>query len=410
VKPLVEAQREVLAAMAPLGSETLPLSQALGTILAEDVTAPHPVPPFANSGVDGFAVRSSDLADGPADLLIVDDVPAGKVASRSVAEGTAIRVMTGAPIPEGADSVVMVEDTIVDGDRVRIERAVPPGAHVRPRGGDATEGTTVFSRGDRLSAAHLGVLASLGITEPLVSVRPTVTVLSTGDEVTDPATATLTPGAIRDANGPMLVGLLEQLGADVVGPILVGDDSAALRAAITEAAEGSDAIVTTGGVSVGDHDLVKVVLGELGSVDLWRVAMQPAKPFAFGVVDGVPLFGLPGNPVSAFVAYEQFVRPALLRRMGATRLFRPQSQVECGEALSTDRSKTVFLRMRLVEGEEAPKVVGAGTQVSNVLSAMAAADVLGVIPVGVGDVAAGAMITVEWFANPETRTMEEALS
>ncbi|HUG74857.1 MAG TPA: gephyrin-like molybdotransferase Glp [Acidimicrobiia bacterium] len=410
MKPLVEAQREVLAAMVPLGSETVPLSEALGRVLAEDVAAPHAVPPFANSGVDGFAVRSSDLVAGPVTLLVVDDVPAGRVASRAVAEGTAIRVMTGAPIPEGADSVVMVEDTTVDGDRVRIERAVPVGAHVRPRGGDVAEGTTVFSTGDRLSAAHLGVLASLGVTEPRVAVRPTVTVLSTGDEVVDPATTTLTPGAIRDANGPMLVGLLEQLGTDVIGPVLVSDDPVALRAMIVEAAASSDAIVTTGGVSVGDHDLVKVVLGELGSVDLWRVAMQPAKPFAFGVIDGVPLFGLPGNPVSAFVAYEQFVRPALLRRMGATRLFRPQSQVECGEALTTDPSKTVFLRMRLVEGDDGPKVVGAGTQVSNVLSAMAAADVFGVIPVGVGDVAEGAMITVEWFANPETRTMEEALS
>lgn len=410
MKPLAEAQREVLAAMGPLVPETVPLSQALGRVLAADVAAPHAVPPFANSGVDGFAVRGSDLATGPVDLLIVDDVPAGRVASRAVADGTAIRVMTGAPIPDGADSVVMVEDTTVDGDRVHIERAVPVGAHVRPLGGDVAEGMTVFSRGDRLSAAHLGVLASLGIVGPLVAVQPTVTVLSTGDEVVEPATTVLTPGAIRDANGPMLVGLLQQFGAEVIGPFIVGDDSTALRATITEAAAGSDAIVTTGGVSVGDHDLLKVVLGELGSLDLWRVAMQPAKPFAFGVVDGVPLFGLPGNPVSAFVAYEQFVRPALLRRMGATRLFRPQSQVECGEALSTDPSKTVFLRMRLVGGDGAPKVVGAGTQVSNVLSAMAAADVFGVIPVGVGDVAEGAMITVEWFASPETRTMEEALS
>jgi molybdopterin molybdotransferase len=272
------------------------------------------------------------------------------------------------------------------------------------------EGVTVFFGGDRLSAAHLGVLASLGVTEPRVAVRPTVAVISTGDEVADPATTTLTPGAIRDANGPMLVALLQELGADVTGPIIVGDDPVALRSTLAEAVAGSDAIVTTGGVSVGDHDLVRVVLGELGSVDLWRVAMQPAKPFAFGVIDGVPLFGLPGNPVSTFVAFEQFVRPALLRRMGATRLFRPRTRVECDEALSTDPSKTVFLRMRLIGRDGAPKVVGAGTQVSNVLSAMAAADVFGVIPVGIGNIAEGEMITVEWFGNPETRTMEEALS
>jgi molybdopterin molybdotransferase len=410
VKPLVEAQREVLAAMMLLGSETVPLSQARGRILAEDIAAPHAVPPFANSGVDGFAVRSGDLASGPVGLLIIDDVPAGRVASRAVAEGTAIKVMTGAPLPEGADCVVMVEDTTVDGERVRIEGSVPVGAHVRPRGGDVAEGVTVFFRGDRLSAAHLGVLASLGVTEPRVAVRPTVAVISTGDEVADPATTTLTPGAIRDANGPMLVALLQELGADVTGPIIVGDDPVALRSTLAEAVAGSDAIVTTGGVSVGDHDLVRVVLGELGSVDLWRVAMQPAKPFAFGVIDGVPLFGLPGNPVSTFVAFEQFVRPALLRRMGATRLFRPRTRVECDEALSTDPSKTVFLRMRLIGRDGAPKVVGAGTQVSNVLSAMAAADVFGVIPVGVGNIAEGEMITVEWFGNPETRTMEEALS
>lgn len=409
MKPLVDAQREVLSAMTPLGSEVVPLAQASGRILAEDIAAPHPVPPFANSGVDGFALRSADVADLPATLRIIGDVPAGTVASRSVVAGTAIRVMTGAPIPDGADAVVMVEDTAVDDDRLMIERAVPRGAHVRPLGSDAAEGATVFGRGDRISAAHVGVLASLGIAAPLVSKQPRVTVLSTGDEVTDPATAELAPGRIRDANGPMLAAVLRDLGAVVKGPDLVGDDPADLRRALGSAAATCDAIVTSGGVSVGDHDHLKAILDELGSVDLWGVAMQPAKPFAFGFVAGVPWFGLPGNPVSALVAFEQFVRPALLRRMGANRLFRPRSSVECGEALETDPAKTVFLRMRLVEVAGTVKVVGAGTQVSNVLSAMAAADVFGVIPEGVGTVEAGAMITVEWFANPETRTMEEAL-
>jgi molybdopterin molybdotransferase len=408
VKPLAEAQREVLAAMPLLPTAEVPLDECLGLVLAQPVTAPHPVPPLDNSAVDGFAVRSVDVQRVPAVLTVVEDVPAGAVPTTTVGEGRAIRIMTGAPIPDGADAVVMVEDTTMDGDRVRVTRPAGPGDHVRSAGGDLAAGTVVFGTGERLSAPHLGVLASIGVAAPAVFRRPRIAVMSTGDELV-PASATPTPGGIRDSNRPMLMALLQELGAEVVDVGIVGDDVTALRRAFTTAAEGADAVVTSGGVSMGEHDLVKGVLADLGRVEVWQVAMQPAKPFAFGAIGGTPVFGLPGNPVSSFVAFEQFVRPALLAAMGAIRLFRPRSRATLGEPVSTNAAKTVFLRVTVTPHDGGWVARPAGSQASNVLSATAAAEAFGVVPVGVADLAAGDDIEIEWFGSRETRTAEEAL-
>jgi molybdopterin molybdotransferase len=408
MRRLVDARREVLAAMEALPEEAVPLDDALGLALARDVVSPHDVPPFANSGVDGFAVRSADTRTTPVSLEIVEDVPAGTMPKRRVEEGTATRIMTGAPVPGGADAIVMVEDTETIDRTVVVHATASPGDHVRPAGGDLPIGAVVFYAGERLTPAHLGVLASIGVSAPVVHRRPTVAVLSTGDELAAADGPAPGPGRIRDSNRPMLVALLGELGAEVVDMGIIPDDESRLRTALEEAAAVADAVVTTGGVSMGVHDLVKAVLTDLGRVEFWQVAMQPAKPFAFGFIGAAPLFGLPGNPVSATVGFEQFVRPALLRRMGASRLFRPRSTGTLAERVSTNPDKTVFLRMTVRPGPAGPLAAPIGGQGSNMLSGLAAADAFGVVPVGVGALDAGDPITLEWFRSPESRTAEEA--
>ncbi len=409
MRPLPEAQRDVLAAMEPLPAAAVPLADAGGLVLDQDVTAPHGVPPFTNSAMDGYAVQAADTADAPVTLHVLEDVPAGSVAERKVEPGTAITIMTGAPLPDGADAVVPVEDTAVDGDTVEIRRSVRTGAAVRPAGGDVAAGDVVFPAGERLSARHLGVLASLGIAHPLVRRRPRAAVLSTGDEVLPLDAVELRPGTIRDANRPMLTAMLADAGAEVVDFGIVGDDAEVLKTALVEAAEAADLIITSGGVSMGQYDLVKHVLGELGGVDFWRVAMKPGKPFAFGSLAGTPLFGLPGNPVSVTVAFEQFVRPALLHRMGATRLFRPRVLGRLTEPLSVEAGRTVFVRVRLEYRDGEWHAGLSGGQLSNQLAALARADAFAVVPVGVADLPAGDTVELEMFRWPEMRTMEEVL-
>lgn len=412
MRPLHEAQRDVLATMTLLPEATVQLADAAGLVLAEDVIAPHDVPSFANSGMDGFAVRAVDVANPPVELEVIEDLPAGSVPSRVVDPGTAIKIMTGAPMPDGADAVVMVEDSeMLDATHVRLHASVEVGRHVRPVGGDVVRGSIVLRSGTRLGPAHLGVLASVGVASPPVRRRPVVAVLSTGDELVMPDTDRVRPGAIRDSNRPTLIALLEELGATVLDLGIVGDDERLLRAALGEAASSADAVLTSGGVSMGEYDLVKQVLGSLGSIEFWRVAMQPAKPFAFGLIgdDRTPLFGLPGNPVSVVVAFEQFVRPALLCRMGARLLFRRRSFGVAGESLITNPDKTVFLRVVVAQEAGRDTVYRSGGQGSNVLSALAGADAFAVIPVGTGTVESGDPVEIEWFRAPEARTMEEAI-
>ena len=410
MRHLADAQTDVLDAMRPLPEANVPLVECLGLVLAAPVAAPHDLPPFANSAMDGYAVRVADVGEPPVRLVVVEDVPAGSVPTRSVEPGTAIKIMTGAPLPEGAEAVVRVEDTVGGEGAVEVLASVTAGTSVRPAGGDVRAGTSVFASGEQLTPAHLGMLASLGIASPTVRRRPVVAVMSTGDELEPPETERLEPGKIRDSNRFVLRGLLAEMGAVVMDYGIVGDDAAALNRTLADAAEAADVVLTSGGVSMGDYDLVKQELAKLGTVEFWKVAMQPAKPFAFGDLGGTPLFGLPGNPVSVFVAFEQFVRPAVLHMMGATALFRPRVAAVADEPFETDPAKTVFLR-----SVASPDTAGmwharsAGGQSSNVLSALAAATAFTVVPVGVGEVPVGAEIELELFRQPSVRTREEAL-
>ena len=389
--------------MRRLDTETIPFDEGVGRVLAEAVVSSEDVPHFANSAMDGFAVRAADVSEPDAVLEVLADLPAGQVASVSMSDGQAIRIMTGAPMPDGADTVVRVEDTTADGDKVRIHTVVAEGTYVREAGGDVRAGQVVFDPGLRMGPIHVGVLATLGLVEPVVSRRPRVGVMSTGNELQPPATQDLAPGMIRDSNRPMLVGLLEDAGAEVIDYGRIGDDADELRAALGRAAVETDAIVTTGGVSMGDYDVTKLVLREEAGVDFIKVAMKPGKPLAFGRLGGAPFFGLPGNPVSVVVSFEQFVRPALLTMQGARAVLRPQMTVAAGERLVTDPAKTVFLRVRLEGDGAALRATQAGGQASNILSVAAVADAFAVVPIGVDTSDEGEPVLIELFRSHETR-------
>ncbi len=408
MRPLPEAQRDVLDAIVPLPAERIDLAAAAGLALAEPIVARHDLPPFANSAMDGYAVLAADVVNTPAVLKVLEDVAAGSVPSEIVVPGTAIKIMTGAPMPDGADTVVPVEDTEPGERSVRILASWPLGASVRPAGDDVLSGTTVLEIGERLTAPRLGVCASLGYDRPLVRRRPRVAIMSTGDEIVPPHTIELAPGKIRDANRFTLRGNLEEVGAEVLDFGIVGDDADELRDRFAEAAAQADVVVSSGGVSMGEYDLVKHLLAELGSVDFWKVAMKPAKPFAFGRLGDTPFFGLPGNPVSVAVAFEQFLRPALLHMMGANHLFRPRLMGILDEDVKTDPQKAVFLRVAVTPASDGLLHASlSGGQGSNILTALAAADAFAVIPVGTATVAAGSLVELEMMRMPESRTAAE---
>jgi molybdopterin molybdotransferase len=324
VIPLNEAQNFVLGLCQPLPSVELPLDEVLGCVLAQTVVATEQVPRFANSSMDGYALRAADTDAAPVTLSVVGSIMAGHVLDRDVGPGEAVRIMTGAPVPSGADAVCMIEEAEAarDGTQVVIRRRLRPGDFVRQPGLDVDVGEVIASEGTVLSPAHLGVLANQGAAAVTVHPRPRVGVLSTGDELFA-GTGPLPPGKIRDANRHSLMALLRREGCDCTDLGIVGDDESALVEILKDASRACDAIVTSGGVSVGDLDIVRIVLEKLsgGRMRWMQVAIRPAKPLAFGVLEesGTPVFGLPGNPVSAMVSFELFVRPAL-RQLGGNRV------------------------------------------------------------------------------------------
>jgi molybdopterin molybdotransferase len=406
VIPLADVQANILAAVAPLAPRPHARDDALGLVLAEEVVARERVPPFPNTGMDGYALRAADTASVPVRLQIVDELPAGKAPSRAVGAGEAIRIMTGAPMPDGADAVVMVEETRGDGDEVEILKSAKPGDHVRPAGGDLRDGQKVFPAGTVLTPAHIGVLASLGIEEVSCHPRPRVGVLSTGDELV--TSGPLRRGAIRDSNRPMLLAVVAECGFVAVDYGIARDDEQEIASTITRAVDECDALLTSGAVSMGDYDYVKVVLERLaadrpGSEFTWmQVAIKPAKPLAFGTLARtseptdahVPVFGLPGNPVSSRVSFEVFARPALRKLMGQHVLHNPIVRATARTAFARRPDGKLHLDRVTVELEDGRYVCErAGLQASNVLSGMAEASGLALIPDGPG-VEAGADVDV----------------
>jgi molybdopterin molybdotransferase len=401
----LEAVRaEILDAVTSLDSVTVPLSEADGLVTARAVTATEPVPPFANTAMDGYAVRAADTSgastESPVRLRLSGELPAGRSPEGvRVGDGEAVRIMTGAPIPEGADAVVMVEVTErVGGDGVMVHEQAERGAHVRPAGGDLAPGQIVFAAGTPLTPAHLGVLASLGHPHVEAHRRSRVGVLSTGDELVE--SGPLAPGRIRDANRPMLLALAADAGTEPIDLGIAPDNEARITALLDDGLARCDVVLTSGGVSVGDFDLVKAALGRMGDLRWWQVAIKPAKPLAFGVVRGTPVFGLPGNPVSSHVSFELFARPALRKQMGHSRLLRPEVAAIAGEPIRRKPDGKLHLDRVRVRYEDGRYLAArSGVQQSNVLSAMAAANGLALLPDGDG-VDEGDPITVMLLESP----------
>ena len=393
---LEDAQRIVLEACAPLPARSVDLDDAVGRVLAEDVVAGEDVPPFANSAVDGYAVQAASVASTPVELRVVGELAAGAAPfGRAIGPGEAVRIMTGAPLPDGADAVAMVEDSErVDGDRVRLSRALRSGTAVRDRGDDVRTGDVLFVAGTVVGPAVAGVLASVNARRPLVVPSARVAVLSTGDElVTDGSP--LRPGQIRESNSTMLAPLLAEAGCIVDRRGVVADDEDELESVLRDAASTCDAIVTSGGVSMGDYDVVKAVLGRIADMRWMQVAIKPAKPFAFGTLDGVPVFGLPGNPVSSLVSFELLARPALRRMMGHGHVARRSVVAVTDVDLRRQPDEKLhFVRVTGEFGDDGRyHVRPVGAQGSHQLAATALADALAVLPDGPG-VPAGADVAV----------------
>lgn len=395
VTPLEDAQSFVIGRCPPLDPVAVRFDAAEGLVLAADVVATEQVPPFDNTAVDGYAVIAADTAHVPVELPVVAEVAAGAATDHVLQPGEAIRIMTGAPLPAGADAVVMVEETDRLGDeRVRINAGVEAGAAVRRAGDDVQPGDLLFEAGTWVTPAVVGVLASINARTVSVHPRPRVAVLSTGDELVEDGRP-LAPGEIRESNRRMLAGLLRDAGCEVVDMGIVRDDEAALEVVLRQAAASCDAIVTSGGVSMGDYDVVKAVLGRIADMTWMQIAIKPAKPFAFGTIDGTPIFGLPGNPVSSIVSFEMLARPALRRMMGHRRLARPSHVAIADGGLPRRPDGKVHL-MRVTatfEDDGRCHVRSARAQGSHQLAATALSNAIAIVPDGDG-IPAGAEVAI----------------
>ncbi len=380
--PVKEALIRILDLVPRLGQERVGLLQAQGRVLAEDVFSSRKIPPWDNSAMDGYAVRSFDIAqaskENPVLLLVLSDLPAGRVFEGRVGPGESVRIMTGAPLPDGADTVVPVEETANADGKVKILAAIPAGGNIRRAGEDVVIGEKVLEEGTVLRAAHAGMLASLCRSSVYVYQRPRVAVLSTGDELLE-IDEPWQDGKIINSNSYSIAGQVLECGGEPIQLGIARDRREELSAKMKEGLA-ADILITTGGVSVGDYDLVKGLLNELGQMNFWKVAMRPGQPLAFGRLGGKPLFGLPGNPVSCMISFEQFVRPSLLKMAGFPRIFRPRLRAALKEDLSKKAGLTYFVRCRLVEENGRLYATTTGEQGSGILTSMVRAQGLLVLP------------------------------
>jgi len=406
-----DALRRVLDTVEPLTGERVPLLEALGRVLAENVVARDNMPPFANSSMDGYAVRSADVdaasRSQPITLRVMADIAAGVVSTIEVTAGGAARIMTGAPMPSGADAVVPVEDTSEpwrDPERklpkqIAIYRSVKQGDYLRHPGEDIKAGTELLRVGHVLRPQEIGVLASLGHATVAVVRRPRVGVLATGDELVTVESA-LQPGKIRNSNGYAQRAQVAMLGAEAVDLGVARDTEESVRARLAAGLDaGVDLFISSAGVSVGAYDVVKAVLEQDGDVGFWRVRMRPGKPLAFGVYESVPYLGLPGNPVSAMVSFECFARPAILKMAGHKVWRRPQVTVRMNESIRSDGRESYIRAIVTREEDGGYSAITTGSQGSHIMTSLVLANALVIVPEGVRSVSPGERLSalmIDW--------------
>ena len=393
-----EALDKILSHIQPLGTEKVSLTDALGRVLAEDIYAPRDIPPLDNSGMDGYAVRWEDIQETSQDrsvrLEVIEDLPAGFIAKKKVRKGQAIRIMTGAPIPEGADTVVPVEETKKDGNFVLISKAIVLGDSIRHAGEDVKKGDRVISKGDLIRPAEVGMLASVSRSSIHVYQRPLVAILCTGEELVD-VDESLNDAKIVSSNSYTLAAQVRDCGAISMQLGIAKDRKEAIEQKLSQGLR-ADVLVSSAGVSVGDYDYVRDVLSDLGmEMIFWKVAMRPGKPLAFGTIRGKPIFGLPGNPVSSMVSFEQFVRPSLLKMMGHGKLFRPVIEAILKEEIHKEPGRRHFIRAFVSFEQDHYYVTTTGDQGSAILRSMIKANGLVIIPENERYVRAGEKVKVQ---------------
>lgn len=398
-----EALERILGEIHPLPVTQVPLAKTLGLVLAEDVVAHEDMPPFANSAMDGFALRSQDshTRNGqPPRLHVTGGIAAGYIADHPVEEGTAMRIMTGAPIPPGADAVIQIELTKYDGPEsswVEVLQPVAPDNNVRPAGEDMRNGQTILRRGTEIGPWEIGVLATLGWATVPVTRQPQVAILGTGDEVID-IDQPLAPGKIRNSNSYLLEAAVQKAGARPIRLGVARDTVESLREKFSQAL-GSDLIITSGGVSVGDFDLVKDIMAEQGEINFWRINMRPGKPVAFGHIGQTPLLGLPGNPVSAAVTFELFGRPVLRKMQGHTRLLRQQVEAIVEDGVSGRAMRRHYVRAHIEWRDGRFIARTTGNQGSNIMTSLLNSNALIIVPEGGPEIKPGEMakaLMLDW--------------
>jgi molybdopterin molybdotransferase len=394
--PAREAALRILSDVRRQPALRVPLDDALGSVLADDVVSPLDVPAWTNSAMDGYATRGTDVRGAtradPVRLRVIETIPAGHFPTRAIGPGECTRIFTGAPLPDGADTVVRQEDTDGGADTVTILDGRDAGVNIRRAGEDMRRGVTVLTEGTALGPAHLGVLASLAVAHPMVYRRPRVAILGSGDEIVDVdrPDEILSGRKTASSNTHTLIALVREAGGEPLNLGIARDTAASLREHLTLAAD-ADLIVTTAGISVGEHDYVRAVLEEMGAVHrFWKLRMRPGAPVGFGLLGGVPWIGLPGNPVSTMVTFELFVRPAIRAMMGHPLPFRRSRPVRLAEPVTLRPRLQHFLRAIVTEGDGGPDVRLTGPQGSGILTSMIKANALLIIPEGQFETPAGA--------------------
>jgi molybdopterin molybdotransferase len=415
-----QATERILPVFEPLESIEAPLDRSLGMVLAEDVVAYHDVPLTDNSAFDGYAVRAADIAtaskESPIRLHVVYDLQAGAVGEAPIGNGEAVRIMTGAPVPNGADTVVGFELTdredwgkfgidprgISEQDRsfVTVLEAEEKGENIRLAGEDVQKGQVALSKGTELRPGAIGVLASIGYGRVPVHRRPVVAVIPTGDEVVE-VTDPILPGKVRNSHAWALESQVRRYGGNPRRWNIVPDEIDAVQENLRTAADVADLILTIGGVSMGDYDLVKNVVGSYGTVDFWQIAMRPGKPLVFGHIEGTPILGLPGNPVSGLVVFEQFGRPAVRKMLGFTKLRKPTVEAVLKEGVRGKRRRRIYARVRVERVDGGYECWPTGEQGSGIMSSMAKADGLAIISEDRDGVSAGETVTVQMLDWPD---------